>query len=99
MPQSKEAPREDQEPPYAVKEIYMPPKPAVSLAAVAGRRKATLELAQRVEQEGFSGIYCPSFGDGMGLCEALALTTHEIPFGTSTAFRKSMTSQAAACRW
>jgi alkanesulfonate monooxygenase SsuD/methylene tetrahydromethanopterin reductase-like flavin-dependent oxidoreductase (luciferase family) len=63
----------------------MPPKPAVSLAAVAGRRKATLELAQRLEQEGFSGIYCPSFGDGMGLCAALALTTHEIPFGTSIA--------------
>src|SRR5712692_10679575 len=63
----------------------MPPKPAVSLAAVAGRRKAMLELAQRLEQEGFSGIYCPSFGDGMGLCEALALATHEIPFGTSIA--------------
>src|SRR5256885_15637144 len=63
----------------------MPPNPAVSLAAVAGRRQATLELAQRFEQEGFSGIYCPSFGDGMGLCEALALTTHEIPFGTSIA--------------
>jgi len=63
----------------------MPPKPAVSLAAVAGRRKATLELAQRIEQEGFSGIYCPSFGDGMGLCAALALATHAIPFGTSIA--------------
>ena len=60
-------------------------KPAVSLAAVAGRRQATLELAQRLEQEGFSGIYCPSFGDGMGLCEALALVTREIPFGTSIA--------------
>ena len=63
----------------------MPSKPAVSLAAVAGRRKATLELAQRLEQEGFSGIYCPSFGDGLGLCEALALATHEIPFGTTIA--------------
>lgn len=63
----------------------MPPKPAVSLAAVAGRRKATLELAQRIEQEGFGGIYCPSFGDGMGLCAALALATHTIPFGTSIA--------------
>ncbi len=63
----------------------MPPKPAVSLAAVAGRRQATLELAQRIEQEGFTGIYCPSFGDGLGLCEALALVTHEIPFGTSIA--------------
>lgn len=63
----------------------MPPKPAVSLAAVAGRRQVTLDLAQRIEQEGFSGIYCPSFGDGMGLCEALALVTREIPFGTSIA--------------
>src|SRR5215475_5277843 len=63
----------------------MPPKPAVCLAAVAGSRKATLELAQRIEQEGFSGIYCPSFGDGMGLCAALALATHEIAFGTSIA--------------
>ena len=63
----------------------MTQKPAVSLAAVAGRRRATLELAQRIEQEGFSGIYCPSFGDGMGLCEALALATHTIAFGTSIA--------------
>lgn len=63
----------------------MAQKPAVSLAAVAGRRKATLELAQRIEKEGFSGIYCTSFSDGLGLCEALALVTHEIPFGTSIA--------------
>ena len=63
----------------------MTQKPALSLAAVAGRRKATLELAQHIEREGFSGIYCPSFGDGMGLCEALALVTHEIAFGTSIA--------------
>src|SRR5919106_5192199 len=63
----------------------MTQKPALSLAAVAGLRQATLELAQRIEQEGFDGIYCPSFGDGMGLCEALALVTHEIPFGTSIA--------------
>ena len=60
-------------------------KPAVSLVAVARRRQATLELAQRMEREGFSGIYCPSFGDGLGLCEALALTTREISIGTSIA--------------
>jgi len=60
-------------------------KPSVSLVAVAGRRRATLELAQRLEQEGFGGIYCPSPGDGLGLCEALALTTREIPLGTSIA--------------
>jgi alkanesulfonate monooxygenase SsuD/methylene tetrahydromethanopterin reductase-like flavin-dependent oxidoreductase (luciferase family) len=63
----------------------MTQKPAVSLAAVAGRRHATLELAQRIEQAGFSGIYCPSFGDGLGLCEALAFATREIAFGTSIA--------------
>ncbi|HEX6211626.1 MAG TPA: LLM class flavin-dependent oxidoreductase [Methylomirabilota bacterium] len=60
-------------------------KPSVSLVAVAGRRRATVELAQRLEQEGFGGIYCPSPGDGLALCEALALATREIPFGTSIA--------------
>jgi len=60
-------------------------KPAVSLVAVAGRRQATLDLARRLEAEGFAGIYCPSPGDGMALCEALALATREIAFGTSIA--------------
>jgi alkanesulfonate monooxygenase SsuD/methylene tetrahydromethanopterin reductase-like flavin-dependent oxidoreductase (luciferase family) len=60
-------------------------KPAVSLVAVAGRRRATLELAQRLEREGFTGIYCPSPGDGVGLCEALAVATREIALGTSIA--------------
>jgi alkanesulfonate monooxygenase SsuD/methylene tetrahydromethanopterin reductase-like flavin-dependent oxidoreductase (luciferase family) len=60
-------------------------KPALSLAAVPGRRRATLELAQRIEQAGFGGIYCPSLGDGTGLCEALAFATKTIPFGTSIA--------------
>ena len=60
-------------------------KPAVSLVAVAGRRRPTLELARRLEQEGFTGIYCPSPGDGLALCEALALVTTTIPFGTSIA--------------
>jgi alkanesulfonate monooxygenase SsuD/methylene tetrahydromethanopterin reductase-like flavin-dependent oxidoreductase (luciferase family) len=60
-------------------------KPAVSLAAVPGRRKATIELAHRFEKEGFSGIYGPSLGDGLALAEAVALSTHEIPFGTTIA--------------
>lgn len=63
----------------------MAQKPAVSLAAMPKRRQATLELAHRLEHEGFSGIYCTSVSDGMGLCEALAFVTHEIPFGTSIA--------------
>ncbi|MBT5849592.1 MAG: LLM class flavin-dependent oxidoreductase [Acidimicrobiaceae bacterium] len=59
--------------------------PAVSLAAVPGRRAATLELAKEIEQRGFSGLYCPSFGDGMSLCLALAMSTERIEFGTSIA--------------
>ena len=59
--------------------------PAVSLAAVPRRRAATLELAKEIERRGFAGIYCPSLSDGMGLCEALALVTERIPFGTSIA--------------
>src|SRR5262249_1078759 len=58
---------------------------SVSLVAVAGRRRPTLELAQRLEQEGFGGIYCPSPGDGLALCQALALSTRTIAFGTSIA--------------
>ena len=63
----------------------MATKPAVGLVAVAGRRRATLEMAQRLEREGFTGLYCPSPGDGLALCEALALSTRDIPFGTSIA--------------
>ena len=57
--------------------------PAVSLAAVPGRRNTIIELAGEIERRGFAGIYCPSMGDGLGLCEAIALTTNEIPFGTA----------------
>jgi len=57
--------------------------PAVALAAVPGRRKWTVELASEIERRGFSGIYCASFGDGLGLCEAIALTTERIRFGTA----------------
>ena len=57
--------------------------PAVSLAAIPGRRKATIELAREIEALGFSGIYCPSLGDGLALCEAVAFATESIRFGTS----------------
>ena len=59
--------------------------PALSFAAVPGRRRATIELAQEIERRGFAGLYCPSFGDGLALCEALALSTRTIEFGTSIA--------------
>ena len=57
--------------------------PALSLAAVPGRRARTLELATEIERRGFSGIYCPSFGDAMGLCLSIAHATSTIEFGTS----------------
>ena len=59
--------------------------PAVALAAVPGRRRATLELARELEAKGFAGAYCASFGDAVGLCEALAFATQTIPFGTAIA--------------
>lgn len=59
--------------------------PAVALAAVPGRRKKTLELAREIEARGFGGIYCASFGDAVGLCEALAFSTERIPIGTAIA--------------
>lgn len=57
--------------------------PAVSLAAVPGRRLRTLELAQELERRGYAGIYLPSFGDAMGLATSIALKTSTIPFGTT----------------
>jgi alkanesulfonate monooxygenase SsuD/methylene tetrahydromethanopterin reductase-like flavin-dependent oxidoreductase (luciferase family) len=57
--------------------------PALSLAAVPGRRNATLELAKEIERRGFPAIFCPSLGDNLALCEALALTTRTVRFGTS----------------
>lgn len=57
--------------------------PAVGLIAVPGRRLKTLELAKEIENAGFSGIYCPSFGDNLALCQALSFATSRIEFGTS----------------
>lgn len=57
--------------------------PAISLAAVPGRRLRTIELAQELERRGYAGIYLPSFGDAMGLATSIALKTTSIPFGTT----------------
>jgi alkanesulfonate monooxygenase SsuD/methylene tetrahydromethanopterin reductase-like flavin-dependent oxidoreductase (luciferase family) len=58
-------------------------KPALSFAAVPGRRAKTIELAAEIESRGFTGLFCPSFGDGLALCEAMAFKTRDIVFGTS----------------
>ncbi len=57
--------------------------PALSLVAVPGRRAQMIELAVEIERRGFTGIYCPSFGDALGLCLSIAHATTTIEFGTS----------------
>jgi alkanesulfonate monooxygenase SsuD/methylene tetrahydromethanopterin reductase-like flavin-dependent oxidoreductase (luciferase family) len=59
--------------------------PAVSLAAVPGRRRTTLEAAREIERRGFAGIYAPSVFSNMSLCEALCHVTETITFATSIA--------------
>ncbi len=57
--------------------------PALSLAASPGKRAAVVELAVDIERRGFSGVYCPSFGDAMGLCLSVAHATSTLTMGTS----------------
>jgi alkanesulfonate monooxygenase SsuD/methylene tetrahydromethanopterin reductase-like flavin-dependent oxidoreductase (luciferase family) len=66
-------------------EVAMPRMPDVALTAVSGRRRWTIDLAQEIERRGFGGVYCASFGDGIALCEAVALATTTLRMGTSIA--------------
>lgn len=59
--------------------------PALSLVAVPGRRRATLDIARAAERRGFAGIYVPSIFGNMAQCTALALATERITFGTAIA--------------
>ena len=59
--------------------------PAVSLVAVPGRRRATLDAARDYEARGFAGIFSPSMFGNISLCEALANTTSRIEIATSIA--------------
>jgi alkanesulfonate monooxygenase SsuD/methylene tetrahydromethanopterin reductase-like flavin-dependent oxidoreductase (luciferase family) len=59
--------------------------PAISLVAVPGRRRQTLEIAREIERRGFSGIYMPSRYGNMAQCTGLALATERITFGTAIA--------------
>jgi alkanesulfonate monooxygenase SsuD/methylene tetrahydromethanopterin reductase-like flavin-dependent oxidoreductase (luciferase family) len=59
--------------------------PAITLVAVPGRRRRTIEIAQEIERRGFAGVYSPSMFGNMSLCDALAWNTKSIPFGTAIA--------------
>lgn len=64
----------------------MPQKiPAISLVAVPGRRRATLDVARELDKRGFAAIYSPSMFGNVALCEALALVTERIGLATSIA--------------
>ncbi len=57
--------------------------PALALVAVPGRRSRTIDLAKSIDAGGFSGIYCPSFGDAMSLCLSIAHVTEHVQIGTA----------------
>jgi alkanesulfonate monooxygenase SsuD/methylene tetrahydromethanopterin reductase-like flavin-dependent oxidoreductase (luciferase family) len=59
--------------------------PAVGLVATPGRRRRVVELAQEIERRGYAGLFLPSLGANMSLCEALAWNTSTIPFCTAIA--------------
>jgi len=59
--------------------------PAISLVAVPGRRRLTIDLAREIERRGFAGIFSPSMFGNMSLCEALAWNTERMHFGTAIA--------------
>jgi alkanesulfonate monooxygenase SsuD/methylene tetrahydromethanopterin reductase-like flavin-dependent oxidoreductase (luciferase family) len=61
------------------------PLPAISLVAVPGRRRATLEFAAEIDRRGFPAIYAPSIFGNLSLCEALAHVTRHLTFATSIA--------------
>lgn len=61
------------------------PLPAISLVAVPGWRRQTLEIARDIERRGFAGIYVPSRFGNMAQCTGLAIATERIPFGTAIA--------------
>jgi alkanesulfonate monooxygenase SsuD/methylene tetrahydromethanopterin reductase-like flavin-dependent oxidoreductase (luciferase family) len=61
------------------------PLPSLSLVAVPGRRRITLDVAKEAERRGFSGIYVPSIFGNMAQCTALALATERIAFATAIA--------------
>lgn len=58
--------------------------PAISLAALPGRRSAVLDLARRLDRAGVPGIYAPSMGDAsLSLCLSIAHETEQIAVATA----------------
>ena len=58
-------------------------KPAISLIAVPGRRRQTIEVAVDADRRGFPGVWIPSPGEALGLSGSLAMATENIQIATS----------------
>ena len=69
--------------------------PAISLVAVPGRRRLTIDIARDIERRGYTGIFSPSMFGNMSLCEALAWNTERITFGTAISPIYARTVQAS----
>lgn len=72
------------------------PLPALSLVAVPGRQRETLDLAREAERRGFAGLFIPSRYANMAQSVALALATERIPFATAIAPIYARTVEEAA---
>jgi len=57
--------------------------PALSLAASPGKRQVVIDAAVEAERLGFTGVFCPSFGDALGLSLSIAHATSKLVIGTS----------------
>ena len=57
--------------------------PALSLAASPGKRQVVIDAAVEAERLGFTGVFCPSFGDALGLSLSIAHATSNLVIGTS----------------
>lgn len=58
-------------------------RPALSVVASPGRRKAILDLASEAEVRGFPALACPTLGGALGLCVSLAHVTSSLRFYTA----------------
>lgn len=75
------------------------PMPALTLLAIPGRRRQTIETAVEADRRGFAGIYIPSPGEALGLAGSLAVATKDITIATSIQpiyFQNAMTLASQA---
>lgn len=59
------------------------PMPAMTLLAIPGRRRQTIDVAVEADRRGIAGIYIPSPGEALGLSGSLALATKNLTIATS----------------